>query len=137
MEAPLELLAEVIKPDEGSPTPIRPTSVQSCGFFADLEAAGLMHESLISGRSEFRFKHTLTREAAGDAHPRRPSPKAACKDRTGDRSVVWTSRATSGLTVSPIHAYQARLSDKAIAYLSESCRRALERSAEPPRGQHL
>jgi predicted ATPase len=128
MEAPLELLAEVIKPDvDGSDAPgsdIGPL----LRIFADLESAGLMHESLISGRSEFRFKHMLTREAAAARIP--ADHRRQLHARTvngiealyGHRREEWIDRLAD-------HAYQARLSDKAVEYLSESCRRAIQRSA--------
>ena len=128
MEAPLELLAEVIKPDEASPDAHSSDIGPVLRIFADLEAAGLMHESLISGRSEFRFKHTLTREAAATRIPADHRRKLHARTVRGIEA-LYGHRRDEWIDRLADHAYQARLSDKAIAYLSESCRRALERSA--------
>ena len=118
MEAPRELLAAVTHLDMDAVLRI----------LSDLEAAGLMYESLISGRSEFRFKHTLTREAAATRIPSEQKQQlhAATVDAIealyGDRRDEWIERLAD-------HAVRAQLPRKASAYLAESCRRAIERSA--------
>ena len=118
MEAPPELLAAVAQLDVD--TLLR--------ILSDLEAAGLMYESLISGRSEFRFKHTLTREAAatripvGQKRQLHAWTMGAIESLYGDRPDEWIDRLAD-------HAVRANLPRKAITYLAESCRRAITRSA--------
>ena len=118
MEAPLELLAAVTNRDVGPLLRI----------LSELEAADLMHESLTSGRSEFRFKHTLTREVTAtripiaqrqDLHAR---TVLAIEALYGQRRDQWIDRLAE-------HASRANLPEKAYAYFAEACRRAIEHSA--------
>jgi len=118
MEAPLELLAAVTGVEVGPLLRI----------LSELDAAGLMYESLSSGRSEFRFKHTLTREAAVTRLPLEPRQKVhartveAIEALYGHRRDEWIDRLAD-------HAARARLPAKAFGYFAEACRRAIEHSA--------
>jgi class 3 adenylate cyclase/tetratricopeptide (TPR) repeat protein len=118
METPLELLASVAHVDVGPLLRI----------LGDLDAAGLMYESLSSGRSEFRFKHVLTREAALTRIPllQRQNLHArtvlAIEALYAHRRDEWIDRLAD-------HASRASLPDKAFTYFAESCSRAIEHSA--------
>jgi class 3 adenylate cyclase/tetratricopeptide (TPR) repeat protein len=118
MEAPLELLAAVTRKDVSPLLKI----------LSELESADLMYESLSSGQSEFRFKHTLTREAAAARIPFRQREDlhartvGAIEALYGDRRDEWIDRLAD-------HASRAHLPEKAYVYLTEACRRAIERSA--------
>jgi tetratricopeptide (TPR) repeat protein len=118
MEAPLELLGAVTNLDVG----------RLLGILSELAAADLMYESLSSGQAEFRFKHTLTREAAaaripmGQRRSLHARTVAAIETLYGHRRDEWIDRLAD-------HASRAGLSEKAYIYCAEACRRAIERSA--------
>lgn len=118
MESPVELLGMV------SRTPME----RLLPLVRDLEVADLMYESLTYGQSEFRFKHTITREVTAT---RIPSPR---KQLLHARTVsgiekVYAHRRLEWIDRLADHASRAGLPGEALRYYVEACKRALERSA--------
>jgi class 3 adenylate cyclase/tetratricopeptide (TPR) repeat protein len=118
MEAPLDLLGAVTNLDVE----------RLLANLSELEAADLMYESLSSGQSEFRFKHTLTREAATSRIPH--SERMMLHARTVEAiETLYQHRRDEWIDRLADHASRAHLPDKAYGYSAEACRRAIERSA--------